>query len=81
MSCDAVNVLEAAMRLPEEERADLAARLLDSLDPQVDDDAPAAWDEEIARRVAELDAKSVVPIPWPQVRRKLISILHAKSHS
>ena len=64
----AEEVLVEAMRLSEEEREDLAARLLDSIEPppgiSVDDH------EEIERRAA--DARAGVPgIPWDEVKASL----------
>ena len=44
----------AALLLPPEERARLAERLIASLDR--DPEVAAAWDEEIRRRIEELDA-------------------------
>lgn len=35
----------------------------------------AAWDEEIARRIAELDKNPDSAIPWPVVRRRLQQII------
>ncbi len=64
----AEEVLVEAMRLSEEEREDLAALLLDSIEPppgiSVDDR------EEIERRAA--DARAGVPgIPWDEVKASL----------
>lgn len=52
----APNVLSEILRLPAEERARLALELLRSLDGDPDPGAAAAWDEEIERRGAEVDA-------------------------
>lgn len=42
-------------RLSQEERAELAVFLLDSLDPEEEDrEVTAAWEEEIGRRVADI---------------------------
>jgi putative addiction module component (TIGR02574 family) len=41
-------------RLTPQERAELASFLLDSLDAGADPDAEAAWDAELARRLAEV---------------------------
>ena len=71
MGENAVKLLEAALRLPAEARAALAASLLDSLDNAVDPDAEARWGAEIARRVRELDEGKVRPIPWAEARREL----------
>ena len=36
-------------------------------------DVEAAWSEEIARRLAEVDSGRVATIPWEEVRRELFS--------
>lgn len=41
---------------PEEERAQLAEKLVASLDGDVDHDAVTAWSEEIERRFARIEA-------------------------
>jgi putative addiction module component (TIGR02574 family) len=62
-------VLEDALSLPEIDRAEVAARLIDSLDQAHDEDFEQAWDAEIARRIEELDIGLRTPIPWPEARR------------
>ena len=50
---------EQALRLPPKERSELAHRLLVSLDGEPEDSpevSARAWDEEIARRVADMNA-------------------------
>lgn len=63
--------LEAqAMKLPSRERGELVHRLLISLDGEPEgspEEIAKAWDEEIARRVAELDAGTAELIPAEQV--------------
>jgi putative addiction module component (TIGR02574 family) len=68
-------LLQQALALSEEERADLACSLLDSLDPTVDEDATAAWDQEIARRIADLDSGRAKTIPWDEIRGRMLSKL------
>lgn len=60
------------MNLPEDERAALAASLFESLDAEVDDEAPFAWDAEIARRVMELRTGAVKAVPWPEAWRRIL---------
>ena len=60
-----------AAQLPEHDRATLAGLLIESLEPAPEADVEAAWSEEIARRVAELDAGTVKTIPWEEVRAEL----------
>jgi putative addiction module component (TIGR02574 family) len=50
------NVLAEVLRLPAEDRAKLAHELIRSLDSEPDSDAAAAWDDEIERRAAEVEA-------------------------
>ncbi len=57
------------MKLPPEARAALAGSLIESLDRGVDEGAEAAWETEIARRLAELDSSTVPLVPWSEARR------------
>jgi len=57
---------EQLLTWPMAERARLAALLLASMEPP-EPDLAAAWDEEIARRAAELDAGQVHAIPVADV--------------
>ncbi len=79
-----LDALEAqAMQLPLRERSELAHRLLLSLDGEPDgtpEEIAQAWDEEIARRVAEIDAGTAVLIPAEEVMERIrIRIEGAKS--
>jgi putative addiction module component (TIGR02574 family) len=67
----AADILKDALALTSDERAALAASLLDSLDTHVDEDADAAWAIEVDRRVTDLDAEAVKTIAWAEVRRRL----------
>lgn len=58
-----------AMKLPPEERAELADRLWASLEPQEEIDA--AWDAEIERRVRQLEAGEVETIPHETIIAEL----------
>jgi putative addiction module component (TIGR02574 family) len=72
MNAEAQRLLAEALALPENDRADLAAELLESLDVLRDEDADVAWTKEIAVRVQALDAGSVNTIPWAEVRRSIL---------
>ena len=75
MTEQASNLLQKALSLSEEERADLACSLLNSLDPNVDEDAAGAWDKEIARRISDLDSGQTKTVSWEEVRNRLSSKL------
>jgi putative addiction module component (TIGR02574 family) len=64
-------VLADALRLDDEARAALAAELLGSLDGPADPDAETAWDAEIQRRIAAIEAGTIQLEPWEQVRRRI----------
>lgn len=49
-------LFDAALALPEEERAKLARKLVESLDGDLEPDAEEAWAAEIERRLAKIDA-------------------------
>lgn len=55
----------AALLLPPGQRAKLVERLITSLDR--DPEVEAAWDEEIKRRIAELDAGRIESSPAEEV--------------
>jgi len=63
-----------AKALPPEERARLAEELLASLDPH-EVEVEAAWDEELRRRIDEVEHGAVQLVPadqaFAQVRRAL----------
>lgn len=65
------SVLADALRLEPEARAELASELLASLDGPADPDAEAAWDAEIERRVAAIEAGTVRLEPWADVKRRI----------
>ncbi len=64
-------VLADALQLDEDARAALAAELLASLDGPSDPDAQQAWDREIGRRVAAVEAGSMALEPWQDARRRI----------
>jgi putative addiction module component (TIGR02574 family) len=65
-------LLEQALRLSAQERGDLAARLIDSLDPVADDvDVETTWDAEIRQRLDDLDQGRVQPVSWAEARRMI----------
>lgn len=68
-------LLQKALSLPYNERAELAGSLIASLDTDIDPDVDAAWQAEIARRADEVRSGKVSTVPWPEVQRKARSLL------
>ena len=61
-------VFEAALALPESERALLVERLLESLTPEPDVLTDDELLGELERRRTEVEQGLVKPIPWSEVR-------------
>ena len=75
MSTTLESVEAAALELTAEERAELIERLIDTVIP-----APPlhpAWEAEIARRVAELDAGTLECIPAEKVLADMRALIEA----
>ena len=69
---------EQALQLTPKERGALAHRLIVSLDGEPEDSQEAiakAWDEEIARRVADMEAGRTEWIPAEEVFKEIDQII------
>jgi putative addiction module component (TIGR02574 family) len=66
---------DEALHLPEEERAELAQKLLLSLDAPAADEIEQDWLVEVRRRAREIDEGIVQPVPAEEVRRKARALL------
>jgi len=67
-----------AMRLSRKERGELAHRLIVSLDGEPNgspEEIAKAWDEEIARRVADMEAGRTKWIPAEEVFKEVDAII------
>jgi putative addiction module component (TIGR02574 family) len=65
---------QKALELPAEERVRLAEKLLATVH-EVEPDVEAAWDEEILRRLAEIDNGTAKLIPAEEVFAEVRRIL------
>lgn len=59
------------LSLPDKDRAELALQLMASLDGAPEPDAEQAWEAEILRRVAEIDAGTAKLIDRAEFGRRL----------
>ncbi|MFZ1010036.1 MAG: addiction module protein [Candidatus Sulfotelmatobacter sp.] len=78
MKQDVSELLKKVLALPVEARAAMAGSLLESLDDVVDASAEEEWNDEIARRIQELDSGKVKPVPWAEARRQISNILDGR---
>ena len=65
------DIIDQALRQPENERARIAEIMISSLESSPDKNIELAWQEEVTRRLQEIDAGAVQCIPWEEVRDKL----------
>ncbi len=72
MKTEILNKLRSeALLLPEAERAELAHALVKSLDAPDDVGALEAWNKEILRRLAEIDASTAKLIDRDEFQRQM----------
>lgn len=64
-----------ALHLPEDKRAELAQKLLLSLDAPSESEIADDWLVEAKRRARELEEGTVQPVPAGEVRRKAQALL------
>ena len=77
MGPKARKLLEAALELPEDERADVVGALVESFGP-TDPDHESAWSGEIKRRIEDVESGKVKTIPWEQVDRGIRELLDSR---
>jgi putative addiction module component (TIGR02574 family) len=64
-------ILEQALKLSPTERAYMAEQLIASLDEVADIEVEKAWQEEIQKRIQQVESGEVKTIPWEEVQRQL----------
>ena len=74
MSVSLDAVAHDALILPSEQRLALARQLLDSVELEPEPGAEAAWETEIAARIARFNAGESKPIPAGEVFARLRQI-------
>ena len=65
-------LLRQALSLPEPDRLDLAAALIESVDNGgVRDNVDAAWAFEAKRRLIQVQSGVVKPVPWEDAEKRI----------
>ena len=71
MAPDAEKLLQEALSLSEDARVDLAAALLESVEPEpADEGADTAW-RGGRRRLEEVRSGALKPFPWEEAERQI----------
>ncbi len=76
MITDFKKIEHSALELDEKHRAELAKRLIKSLDKHVDKDIEQTWIDEVRRRKEEVKSGKVKPVPGDQVHKEARNILN-----
>jgi len=71
----AETLLQEVLSLPDNERAEIAGALLESLEPAPEADVETAWRQEVAARMAALEAGGVTTTPWEEIRDRFLTRL------
>ena len=66
-------IANQALSLAPEERIRLANELLESVEPESSAEVEQAWEQEILRRIAEIDAGNARGRPWEDIKREFDS--------
>ena len=64
-------VLEEALKLSPNERAEVAEQLIASLEEAPDTAVEQAWQQEVQRRLQQVERGEMKTIPWEEVQRRL----------
>ena len=81
MTQAAKRIFERALDLSPDDRAQLADRLLKSLEGADEAAIAEAWDAEAARRADQIDTGAVRAIPWDEAERLIFGELDAASQA
>lgn len=65
-------LLDEALDLPADERAELAVKLLDSLGDKSEAEVTAAWDAEVRKRVGRMLDGEAKATAWPEARARIL---------
>jgi len=63
------DIIEAALKLPDAERMEVAELLYESVEEWVDPEEDEAWDREIKRRLKLVDEGKATFMSWEEARR------------
>lgn len=71
MDREVITIIEKVLNMPQEQRAFIAERLIESLDMTSDVDIEAAWQKEIHARIAQADRGEAEFLSWEDAKKRL----------
>ncbi|MFA6010946.1 MAG: addiction module protein [Desulfobacteraceae bacterium] len=71
MNKEVETILEKAMNMPQQQRAFIAEQLIESLEAKTDTDVEKEWQQEIQKRMADVNREGIVFVTWDDAKKRL----------
>jgi len=71
MAISRAKLIEELLELKDEDRAELAGLLIESLDSEIEKGVEAAWLQEVEHRMESLDSGESKTVSWDNVKEQL----------
>ena len=81
MDTDVEKLISRALKMPARDRAEIAEKLILSLNDKYDKDVEVAWQREVQKRISDIEGGRTKCIPWEEVRTSLHKDTHFSSHA
>ncbi len=69
-------IKKQALELSDQERAELAHMLIDSLHPEKEFESEEAWSEELKKRIDRYEQNNSSAKPWSEVKKNAQALLN-----
>lgn len=71
MNKEVETILEKAMNMSQQQRAFIAEQLLESLEVKTDTDVEKEWQQEIQKRMTDVNREGIVFMTWDDAKKRL----------
>ena len=71
MNKEVETILKKAMNMSQQQRAFIAEQLIESLEAKTDTDVEKEWQQEIQKRMADVNREGVVFMTWDDAKKRL----------
>lgn len=69
MATELEKVIEQALSLPGSERLSVARRILESVEPETSEEVERAWEQEIVKRVEQIESGTASYRSWEEIKK------------
>ena len=71
MNKEVETILKKAMNMSQQQRAFIAEQLIESLEAKTDTDVEKEWQQEIQKRMADVNREGIVFVTWDDAKKRL----------